>query len=309
MEEKDEVKGRGTTKAEDKEKNEGNTSTGKRMGMMMRMVIEMMTMLIGDCDVNSDDHEDDEEEEEKVNDNREDHGIGSSWDCGVDVDHHDTEDVGERQSNAKRLAKEQGEEEEEEGADDVQVKEEEEEEEEEKQPEEEEDKDEEAEQDDEKGEQDEKDIEEEEEEEEDESQHTKETVAPGYLSRDGKIQWYPHPCLRQQQGQQRRQEQQTPTSTPRSHESSAFTSQVNHEWHGSQGMTTVIIKITDGQIHLSPDLLAVMVEFGVKPELTSPEVPYLAAMFYTTKKKNLLSLSGAKWEHNDPYQWPYMLSD
>ncbi|MEQ2178837.1 hypothetical protein GOODEAATRI_018361 [Goodea atripinnis] len=59
-------------------------------------------------------------------------------------------------------------------------------------------------------------------------------------------------------------------------------------------------------------LLAMMAEFGVKPELTSPEVlmrAFLAAMFYKSKTENLLPLPGKKREHDDPYQWAYMLSD
>ncbi|KAK5623402.1 hypothetical protein CRENBAI_014848 [Crenichthys baileyi] len=81
----------------------------------------------GDCDVNSDNHEDDKEEEEEVSDDREDYGGRGSQDCDVDVDDcdrndHDTEDIGERQSNATRLAKEQGKEDEkEEGTDNVPV--------------------------------------------------------------------------------------------------------------------------------------------------------------------------------------------
>ncbi|KAK5600759.1 hypothetical protein CRENBAI_010612 [Crenichthys baileyi] len=78
------------------------------------------------------DHEE-EKEEGEVNDEREDYSGGGGWDCDVDVDDcdrndRDTEDVGEQQSDATRLAKEQVKEEEEEGPDDVPVEEEEEEE-------------------------------------------------------------------------------------------------------------------------------------------------------------------------------------
>ncbi|KAK5601264.1 hypothetical protein CRENBAI_001990 [Crenichthys baileyi] len=38
-----------------------------------------------------------------------------------------------------------------------------------------------------------------------------------------------------------------------------------------QSMSTIFIMVVDGQIHLSPDLLAVIVKFDVKPELMSPE--------------------------------------
>ncbi|KAK5599748.1 hypothetical protein CRENBAI_016425 [Crenichthys baileyi] len=67
-------------------------------------------------------------------------------------------------------------------------------------------------------------------------------------------------------------------------------------------MSTVIIKIVGGQIHLSPDLLAMMAEFGVEAELTSPEVltrAFLAAIFYKTKKENfhcLESLHALGWK-------------
>ncbi|KAK5609916.1 hypothetical protein CRENBAI_013561 [Crenichthys baileyi] len=67
------------------------------------------------------------------------------------------------------------------------------------------------------------------------------------------------------------------------------------EANPDQAMTTVVIKIAGEQIYLSPDLLAVMAEYGGEPELTSPEVltrAFLAEMFYKMKKENCPDRNG-----------------
>ncbi|KAK5613136.1 hypothetical protein CRENBAI_001037 [Crenichthys baileyi] len=294
--EKDEAKRRGTIKvkamAEVKVKNEGNT---RRMTMMIE--IEMMTMMI----VVVDDHENDEEEEEEVNDDREDYGGRGSWDCDVDdsdSNDHDTKDQQGQQWH-QQGQQQQGQQQQQQlqtltltpwnqanstvAAQDDQAP---------------------------------------------------DTLMLGPLRREptpralalGKhrdvlsafrVFYSPEVerlVLKATEKltleQIRKDMDPLPfithspvTNFTERHERERCAAIPGNDHHHHQGRRW---------IHLRSDLPAVMAKFSIKPELTFPEVltrAFLAAMFYKSKKENLLPLPGEKREHDDPYHWAYMLSD